>query len=216
MKTLSRLIFIWVLLPSVSVAQSPAQDAKPEVEAPAFQKGDYWEFSLTEEGTLKKIRDFSGNYKVLFDGGEFKLFYKENLQWVDTGFDEELNIFKDLLVENKTKRLNFPLTEGKKWPIGYKQRPRGGRGEFVRAGELKVSGAGPQSTPAGTFDVLKIHGQDRGKAQGGGICIFNYQIFYSRQTKSVVFYEKEAETNCANSGKQTIRLIAHGRIAGGG
>jgi len=182
-----------------------AATAVPAAPLPAYQIGDRWTYQA-QDGFLAKQRwtethevvaiDQSGITVRVTQKGE-GIFNIRTEKWSAPGqvrvgalYDHETRYFDVPL-----QRFDFPLTPGEKWNQWVRNsdettKTRGTINRYVRVG-----GWGEISTPAGTFDAIKLHVVMHldDEEFWRGPTTSTYSIWYAPAVRNVVREERDAE-----------------------
>lgn len=176
--------FFALFLVFCAVSQSFGQEAVAE---PLYQNGDCWTFKILSENWVgATTRDISdGEYRICFAN--------TTLVSIQDGKRSRVSNFWSFafpLKERDTLKYldKFPLVVGQKWSHEYESVLLGTSRRVKRTAEIQVVGWESVTTPAGTFDCVKI---ERGVWSGGQQ---TERIIYhwSPRSKSSVKYKREA------------------------
>jgi hypothetical protein len=183
--------------------------AQDQVEAPAYQDGDLWQFRVAESGLLvKSTEGIGGDYEIVYSGGKFMV---RRPGGVKLEGQQQIGIVLAMLYhEQQFELLQFPLAVGKKWRAEYQQQLRGARLPVERYADSSVTGVEEITTPAGKFRAFKIERHDTGRG-GTGIAppTFELTYFYSPETRAIVKQHWECHGTAGRGacGEREIELI---------
>ncbi len=160
--------------------------AQDQAQAPVYQEGDFWRFSLGPR-----------IYEAVIKDGKVKFFDPKPDQRieVEAGIARRLKVM--LAVEQDRKEfLQFPLSVGKVWDSSYQEDTPGAYRMPSISARSSVTGIEEMTIAAGTFRVFKIERVETFPRRLAGAkkappVTRTYTYYYSPQTRSVVKYRFE-------------------------
>ena len=197
MKTLA-LRILSILVTLVSVADLVFANGH-RVEAPVYQEGQFWEFTVGEYDYSTKSSVFlNGDYKVFFSNGQFKISDGGQVSARGAGIlmamvNKDDNRGGDFRGGNF---LTFPLVLGeKKDPYEYITTRIGLPYQVRATAEIKVVGFEEITVPAGKFRAVRIERDDKIWWRVGEPGYRKTTYFYSPLTKTIIrlFYRNTEE-----------------------